>query len=99
MPPARSVRRGPRCCGVLFCRWRCPAFSPARFSVFVLAVSAYVTPVLVGGMRVKTMAVVIVDTLLDQFQWPFGSALALMLALASALVIVAFVSLTRVRWR
>ena len=76
-----------------------PGVQSGVILVFVLAVSAYVTPVLVGGMRVKTMAVVIVDTLLDQFQWPFGSALALMLALASALVIVAFVSLTRVRWR
>jgi putative spermidine/putrescine transport system permease protein len=76
-----------------------PGVQSGVILVFVLAVSAYVTPVLVGGMRVKTMAVVIVDTLLDQFQWPFGSALALMLALTSALVIVAFVSLTRVRWR
>jgi putative spermidine/putrescine transport system permease protein len=76
-----------------------PGVQSGVILVFVLAVSAYVTPVLVGGMRVKTMAVVIVDTLLDQFQWPFGSALALMLALISALVIVAFVSLTRVRWR
>jgi putative spermidine/putrescine transport system permease protein len=76
-----------------------PGVQSGMILVFVLAVSAYVTPVLVGGMRVKTMAVVIVDTLLDQFQWPFGSALALMLALISALVIVAFVSLTRVRWR
>jgi putative spermidine/putrescine transport system permease protein len=76
-----------------------PGVQSGAILVFVLAVSAYVTPVLVGGMRVKTMAVVIIDTLLDQFQWPFGSALALMLALASALVIVAFVSLTRVRWR
>jgi putative spermidine/putrescine transport system permease protein len=76
-----------------------PGVQSGVILVFVLAVSAYVTPVLVGGMRVKTMAVVIVDTLLDQFQWPFGSALALMLALVSALVIVAFVSLTRVRWR
>jgi putative spermidine/putrescine transport system permease protein len=76
-----------------------PGVQSGVILVFVLAVSAYVTPVLVGGMRVKTMAVVIVDTLLDQFQWPFGSALALMLALISALVIVAFVGLTRVRWR
>lgn len=76
-----------------------PGVQSGVILVFVLAISAYVTPVLVGGMRVKTMAVVIVDTLLDQFQWPFGSALALMLALATALVILAFVSVTRVRWR
>jgi putative spermidine/putrescine transport system permease protein len=76
-----------------------PGVQSGVILVFVLAVSAYVTPVLVGGMRVKTMAVVVVDTLLDQFQWPFGSALALLLALASAIVIMIFVGLTRVRWR
>jgi putative spermidine/putrescine transport system permease protein len=48
---------------------------------------------------VKTMAIIVVDTLLDQFQWPLGSALALMLALSTAAIVLLFISLTRVRWR
>lgn len=76
-----------------------PGVQSGAILVFVLAVSAYVTPVLVGGMRVKTMSVIVVDTLLDQFQWPLGSALALMLSLSTALVVVAFAAATRVRWR
>ena len=65
----------------------------------MLAVSAYVTPMLVGGMRVKTLAVVIVDTLLDQFQWPLGSALALTLSVATAAIALVFVSFTRIKWK
>ncbi|WP_158813455.1 ABC transporter permease [Methylocapsa sp. S129] len=76
-----------------------PGVQSGVILVFVLAVSAYVTPMLVGGMRVKTMAMIVVDTLLDQFQWPLGSALALMLSLATAAAVLVFVSLTRVRWR
>jgi putative spermidine/putrescine transport system permease protein len=76
-----------------------PGVQSGVILVFVLAVSAYVTPMLVGGMRVKTMAMIVVDTLLDQFQWPLGSALALMLSLATAAAVLVFVSLTRVRWK
>jgi putative spermidine/putrescine transport system permease protein len=76
-----------------------PGIQSGVILVFTLAVSAYVTPVLVGGMRVKTMAMIVVDTLLDQFQWPLGSALALMLSLATAAAVLLFASLTRVRWR
>jgi len=75
-----------------------PGVQSGVILVFVLAVSSYVTPMLVGGMRVKTMAIIVVDTLLDQFQWPLGSALALMLALSTAAVVLLFASLTRVRW-
>ena len=76
-----------------------PGIQSGAILVFVLAVSAYVTPVLIGGMRIKTMAVIVVDTLIDQFQWPFGSALALMLSASAALVVVLFARLTRIRWK
>jgi len=76
-----------------------PGIQSGVILVFVLAVSAYVTPMLVGGMRVKTMAIIVVDTLLDQFQWPLGSALALMLSAATAAAVLVFVRLTRVRWK
>jgi putative spermidine/putrescine transport system permease protein len=76
-----------------------PGVQSGVILVFTLSVSAYVTPMLVGGMRVKTMAIIVVDTLLDQFQWPLGSALALMLSLATAAAVLVFATLTRVRWR
>lgn len=66
--------------------------------VFVLAISAYVTPALIGGGRVKTLAVTVVDALVDSFQWPFGAALALVLAAVGTLAILVFARLTRPRW-
>jgi len=65
----------------------------------VLAISAYVTPALIGGLRVKTMAVTVVDALIDTFQWPFGSALALALSVIGALCVIAFARLTRTKWK
>lgn len=75
-----------------------PGIQSGCILVFVLALSAYVTPVLIGGMRVKTMTLTVVDTLTDAFQWPLGSALALMLSIAGGLCVVLFARATRMRW-
>lgn len=75
-----------------------PGIQSSCILVFVLALSAYVTPVLIGGMRVKTMTLTVVDTLTDAFQWPLGSALALMLSVAGGLCVVLFARATRMRW-
>ena len=45
-----------------------PGIQAGSMLVFVLAISAYVTPALIGGLRVKTMAVTVVDALIDTFQ-------------------------------
>lgn len=47
--------------------------------VFILACGAYVTPALLGAGRVHTITTEVI-TLLDQFLWPFGAALALLLS-------------------
>lgn len=76
-----------------------PGIQAGCILVFVLSLSAYVTPALIGGLRVKTMAVSVVDALIDTFQWPFGSAMALMLSLTGALIVAAFARLTRMKWK
>ena len=76
-----------------------PGIQAGSMLVFVLAISAYVTPALIGGLRVKTMAVTVVDALIDTFQWPFGSALALALSAIGALCVIAFARLTRMKWK
>lgn len=76
-----------------------PGIQAGCILVFVLSLSAYVTPSLIGGLRVKTMAVTVVDALIDTFQWPFGSALALVLAVTGAIVVVIFGRLTAVKWK
>ncbi|MEQ1951388.1 ABC transporter permease [Mesorhizobium sp. CN2-181] len=76
-----------------------PGIQAGCILVFVLSLSAYVTPSLIGGMRVKTMAVTVVDALIDTFQWPWGSALALMLSVTGAICVVIFARLTRMKWK
>jgi putative spermidine/putrescine transport system permease protein len=76
-----------------------PGIQAGCILVFVLSLSAYVTPSLIGGLRVKTMAVTVVDALIDTFQWPFGSALALCLSVTGAVAVVIFARLTRMKWK
>ncbi|WP_116134498.1 ABC transporter permease [Tropicimonas sp. IMCC34043] len=75
-----------------------PGIQSGCILVFVLAISSYVTPALVGGMRVKTTTLLVVDALIDQFQWPFGSAMALTLAVSAGIVVLVFARLTRIKW-
>ncbi|MGO4117494.1 ABC transporter permease [Rhizobium ruizarguesonis] len=76
-----------------------PGIQAGCILVFVLSLSAYVTPSLIGGLRVKTMAVTVVDALIDTFQWPFGSALALMMSVTGAIVVAIFGRLTVMKWK
>ena len=45
--------------------------------VFVLAVSSYVIPIMLGASNVLVMPMLIVQTLLDTFNWPLGSAMSM----------------------
>jgi len=72
-----------------------PGVQSGMILVFVLAASAYVIPMLLGGGRVQTMATVIVQQLLGGFLWPFGAALALVLAITVVLLLVLFAQVTR----
>ena len=75
-----------------------PGVQTGCILVFVLAISSYVTPALVGGMRVKTTTLLVIDALIDQFQWPFGSAMALILAVSAGLIVLIFARLTAMKW-
>jgi putative spermidine/putrescine transport system permease protein len=57
-----------------------PGIQAGTILVFVLTLSAYVTPVMLGGAQVKTMSVLVVQNLIDNFQWPAGAAQALVLS-------------------
>ncbi|MER5173466.1 ABC transporter permease [Thioclava kandeliae] len=76
-----------------------PGIQSGCILVFVLAVSSYVTPALIGGMRVKTTTILVVDALLDQYQWPFGAAMALVLAVSAGIIVLIFSRLTRMKWK
>lgn len=71
-----------------------PGVQAGTILVFVLAISAYVTPMMLGGAQVRTMPVLIVQQLIDNFRWPFGAALALILAACVGAVVLIYVRLT-----
>ncbi len=56
-----------------------PGVAAGTVLVFVLSVSAYVIPSLLGGYNVLTAPLLIVQTVMDLFNWPLGSALAMIL--------------------
>jgi putative spermidine/putrescine transport system permease protein len=68
-----------------FCRITLPLSSPGILSgsilVFVLTISALVTPRLLGGPTYQVMATLIYDEFLQRLNWPAGSAQALLLTL------------------
>jgi putative spermidine/putrescine transport system permease protein len=66
-----------------------PALLAAFLLTFVLGVSAFVTPRLMGGGRVFVVATEIFDLALETVDWPAAAALAMLLlgALAVALVL------------
>jgi putative spermidine/putrescine transport system permease protein len=50
--------------------------------VFALAASAYATPVIIGGRRLKVASVVVYDEFVHQMNWPLGAGLAMVLLLS-----------------
>lgn len=47
--------------------------------VFALAASAFATPAIIGGRRLKVVPTIIYDQFLSSLNWPLGSALAVVL--------------------
>ncbi|MGR3198478.1 MAG: ABC transporter permease [Paracoccus sp. (in: a-proteobacteria)] len=71
-----------------------PGIYPGVILVFVLSITAYVTPALLGGQMVSYMPTLIVAELNGTFRWPLGSALAITLSLATLICVAAFTMLT-----
>jgi putative spermidine/putrescine transport system permease protein len=67
-----------------------PGVAAGSVLVFVLSVSAYVIPTLLGGYNVFTAPLLIVQTVMDLFNWPLGSAMAMVLFALTVVVITVF---------
>ncbi len=71
--------------GSTFCRVTLPLSTPGILSgsilVFVLSISALVTPRLLGGPTYQVMSTLIFDEFLQRLNWPAGSAQALLLTI------------------
>jgi putative spermidine/putrescine transport system permease protein len=63
--------------------------------VFVLAESSYVIPSLLGGFTVLTVPILVIRTITELFNWPAGSAFALLFFAITLGVVWAFLELTR----
>jgi putative spermidine/putrescine transport system permease protein len=66
-----------------------PGIQSGCILVFILSCGAYVTPMLMGAGRVHTTTTTVVQ-MLDQFLWPFGAALALILAAVGVIYVALF---------
>lgn len=86
---ARSLGAGPI---TTFRRIMLPQLMPGILSgaiiVFALAASAYATPAIIGGRKVKVVATTLYDEFFNSLNWPLGAAIAVLLLLANVLIIV-----------
>ena len=56
--------------------------------VFSLSASAFATPAIIGGRRLKVAATLAYDEFLNTLNWPLGAAVAVLLLIALALIVV-----------
>jgi putative spermidine/putrescine transport system permease protein len=71
-----------------------PGIQAGSILVFVLTISAYVIPILLGALKIKIMPTLVIQLLIDAFLWPFGAALAFILAASGAAVVYIFIRVT-----
>ncbi len=67
--------------------------------VFALAASAFATPAIIGGRRLKVVPTTIYDEFLGNLNWPLGAALAVVLVLIVLTVSMAVNRLVEQRWK
>ena len=66
-----------------------PGILSGSIMVFAMSASAFATPAIVGGRRLKTVATAAYDEFLNTLNWPLGAALAALLLGATIVVLVA----------
>jgi len=66
-----------------------PGILSGAIMVFALSASAFATPAIIGGRRLKTVATAAYDEFLNTLNWPLGAALAVLLLIATLIVLIA----------
>ena len=65
-----------------------PGILSGAIIVFALAASAFATPAIIGGRRLKVAATLAYDEFLNTLNWPLGAAVAMLLLIALVAIIV-----------
>jgi putative spermidine/putrescine transport system permease protein len=66
-----------------------PGVLSGAIIVFSLSASAFATPAIIGGRRLKVAATLAYDEFLNTLNWPLGAAVAVLLLVALVLIVVA----------
>ncbi len=64
-----------------------PGILSGAIIVFALAASAFATPAIIGGRRLKVAATLAYDEFLNTLNWPLGAAVAVLLLIALATIV------------
>lgn len=64
-----------------------PGILSGGIIVFALSASAFATPAIIGGRRLKVAATLAYDEFLNTLDWPLGAAIAVLLLVANILII------------
>jgi len=65
-----------------------PGILSGAVIVFALAASAFATPAIIGGRRLKVASTLAYDEFLNTLNWPLGATVAVLLLLALVLIVV-----------
>lgn len=65
-----------------------PGILSGSIIVFALAASAFATPAIIGGRRLKVAATLAYDEFLNTLNWPLGATVAVLLLVANIVIIV-----------
>jgi putative spermidine/putrescine transport system permease protein len=87
----------------VFCRVVMPQIVPGVLSgsiiVFALSASAFATPALIGGRRLKVVATAAYDEFLGTLDWPLGASIAVLLLIANVAIVVGCSRLAEQRFK
>jgi putative spermidine/putrescine transport system permease protein len=67
-----------------------PGVLSGSLIVFSLSASAFATPAILGGRRVKVVSTTVYDEFLSTLNWPLGAAIAILLLVAVLLVMASY---------
>lgn len=65
-----------------------PGILSGAIIVFALSASAFATPSIIGGRRVKVVSTAVYDEFLNSLNWPLGATIAILLLVANICIIV-----------